>query len=185
MSRLLDPAQRVRVPEIVAYGLVAALGVAFVATSFGYGLRTDDGWVGPGFLPLVVGGLLFLLSGVELARRLRGSGHEDDSAAAEARPVDEQETGEPATDIFGRTEAQRIRQLWTVAAALLVAILLTPLLGLPVAFGLLVFFISVWVESRPIVTALVITGVSVAVVHTVFVVLLGVPLPGGLLGVGG
>ena len=64
------------------------------------------------------------------------------------------------------------------------AIVLVPLCGFLLSFGALVLFISVWVEHRPWVTAIVVTAVSVAVVHVVFVLLLGVPLPGGALGLG-
>lgn len=168
-----------RAPEAVAYGLVTLLGAGFVATSFGYGLRTDDGWIGPGFLPLVVGGLLVLLSAAELTRCLRASGRPAADGTDSGDAADDE-----GTDIFGRTEAQRVRQLWTVAAAILVTVLVVPLLGLPVAFGALVFFISTWVERRPLRTAVVITAVSITVVHVVFVTLLGVPLPGGLVGLG-
>jgi len=171
VSRTSQAGLGAHLPEAVAYGLLTAVGAGLVVTSFGYGLRTEDGWVGPGFLPLVIGGLLLVLSVLELTRCLRRA------------PATEPDDGE-GTDILGRTAAERVRQLWTVVAAIAVTVLLVPVLGLPIAFGCLVFFISAWVERRPVVAAAVITGVSVVVVHVVFVTLLGVPLPGGLIGVG-
>ncbi len=175
--------------ELAAYALLTAAGGCLVVTSFGYGLRNEDGSIGPGLLPLAIGSCMVVLAGFELARRLRGSRtpHRDLLAEVAGNAVAEPaDPGGPpdGTDIFGRTEAERVRQLWTVVAAMLGAILLVPLCGFLFAFGALVLFISVWVERRPWVTAIVVTAVSVAVVHVVFVLLLGVPLPGGQLGLG-
>ena len=173
--------------EIVAYALLTAAGGYLVVTSFGYGLRNEDGSIGPGLLPLVIGACMVALAGLELARRAAGTRtpHRDllaDVAGEESPAVEDADTG--GTDIFGRTEPERVRQLWTVVAAMLGAIVLVPLCGFLLSFGALVLFISVWVERRPWVTAIVVTAVSVAVVHVVFVLLLGVPLPGGALGLG-
>jgi len=175
--------------EVVAYALLAAAGGYLVVTSFGYGLRNEDGSIGPGMLPLVIGTCLVVLTGLELVGRLRGTRTRHRDLLAEVAGNAGAEAADPAqppdgTDIFGRTESERVRQLWTVVAAMLGAILLVPLCGFLLAFGALVMFISVVVERRPVLTAAVVTAVSVAAVHVVFVVLLGVPLPGGLLGLG-
>ena len=174
----------------IAYALLTAAGGYLVVTSFGYGLRNEDGSIGPGLLPLVIGACMVALAGLELVRRAAGTRtpHRDllaDVAGEEsaADDADAADTG-GGTDIFGRTEPERVRQLWTVVAAMLGAIVLVPLCGFLLSFGALVLFISVWVERRPWVTAIVVTAVSVAVVHVVFVLLLGVPLPGGALGLG-
>lgn len=96
------------------------------------------------------------------------------------QPSDE----DSGVDIFGRTAAQRVRQLWTVVGALLLTVALVPIAGFPLSFGALVFFVSTVVERRPLLVASLVTALSLLAVHLVFVMFLGVPLPTGLLGVG-
>ncbi len=93
--------------------------------------------------------------------------------------------GEDDVDIFGRTPRERTRQLWTVCAGLLVAALLVPVLGLLGSFFVLSLFISAVVEKRAWIPSLVVSFLAVAAVYGVFVGFLGVPLPGGLIGIGG
>ncbi|MFD2090819.1 tripartite tricarboxylate transporter TctB family protein [Blastococcus deserti] len=93
--------------------------------------------------------------------------------------------GPDDVDIFGRTPRERTRQLWTVAAALLVAALLVPVLGLLVSFFVLSVFISAVVERRAWIPSLVVSFLAVAAVYGIFVGFLGVPLPTGLIGIGG
>ncbi len=176
--------------QVTAFALLIAAGGYLVVTSFGYGLRNEDDSVGPGLLPLVIGACMVVLAGYELVVQVGGGRTPPRDALADLagdRPA-EAEGGDgdraDGIDIFGRTEPERVHQLWTVAAAMLVAILLVPLCGFLGAFGALVLFISVWVERRPWPAAVAVTAVSVAVVHVVFVLLLSVPLPGGLLGLG-
>jgi len=88
-------------------------------------------------------------------------------------------------DIFGRTPQERGRQLVIVFAALVVACLLVPLLGFLVSFFILSLFISAVVERRGWFPSLVVSFLAVAAVYGVFVGFLGVPLPTGLIGIGG
>jgi hypothetical protein len=88
-------------------------------------------------------------------------------------------------DIFGRTPKERGRQLVTVFAALVVACLLVPLLGFLVSFFLLSVFISAIVERRKWIPSLIASFLAIAAVYGVFVGFLGVPLPTGLIGIGG
>lgn len=148
--------------ESAVWTLLVCLSVAMAGTSFGYGVTKDGGEVGPGFLPLVSGVALALLSAACLLRSVR-------------RAAPEEEDVDPA----------RIRTLWTVFGLLLVALLLVPLTGFLVAFGLLVFVVSAFVEKRPLVPAAGIAVAATLVIYAVFVLFLAVPLPGGLLGVGG
>jgi hypothetical protein len=88
-------------------------------------------------------------------------------------------------DIFGRTPQQRARQLVVVFLALIAAVLLVPLLGFLVSFFLLSVFISAMVERRRWIPSLTISFLAVAAVYGLFVGFLEVPLPTGLLGIGG
>jgi Tripartite tricarboxylate transporter TctB family len=88
-------------------------------------------------------------------------------------------------DIFGRTPSERGRQLVTVCVALVVACLLVPLLGFLGSFFLLSLFISTVVERRNWIPSLIVSFLAVAAVYGLFVGFLGVPLPTGLIGIGG
>jgi Tripartite tricarboxylate transporter TctB family len=93
--------------------------------------------------------------------------------------------GPDDVDIFGRTPRERSRQLWTVTAALFVAALLVPLLGLLGSLFVLSVFVSAVVEKRAWLPSLIVSFLAVAAVYGVFVGFLGVPLPTGLIGIGG
>ena len=197
--------------QAVALGVLALLGAAVFATSFGYGILGEEGRVGPGLLPMVTGLLLLLLSAGRLLTRLlrRGpDGHTLRTArssvpsrrharlvtdrrreaggqspvAQQGRSSDPGADDGPGVDVFGRTEAQRVRQLWMVVAAVPVAVLLVPLLGFLPALGLLVLFISAVVERRPPLVAVSVTAVAVAAGYGIFAEFLDVPLPTGTLG---
>lgn len=185
----------VDVERAVAYGLFAVVGGYAFVTAFQYGLFNDGGRVGPGLLPAVVGALVMAGSVLLLVRTLRGKAATDDSpvAAAIAATMDEAGTTADSSppdagrdvDIFGRTATQRVRQLWLVMAALVVALALVPVVGLLGALLLFSLFVSIAVERRPWLPSVIISLMSVVVIYTVFAVLLNVPLPTGVLGIGG
>jgi putative tricarboxylic transport membrane protein len=158
--------------QAVAFGVLAVVGAAVFGTSFGFGILGEEGRIGPGLLPMVTGLLLLLLSGGQLLVRLRRLRGRDELPAVH----------ESGVDVFGRTEAQRVRRLWTVVIAVPVAVLLIPLLGFLPALGLLVLFVSAVVERRPPLVALIITAVAVAAGYGIFAEFLDVPLPAGVLG---
>lgn len=193
------PQRRIAVEEAVAYGLLAAVGGYAFVTSFGYGLLLEGNRVGPGLLPAVFGGLIALISSFMLILTLRGRRARHDHGLAEvAQSVQGRSPVEPGPaetsgpgletsgdlDIFGRTAAQRMRQLRIVTVALIVALFLVPVVGLLGALGLFGLFASIVVERRPWLSSLLITATSVGVVYVVFAVLLEVPLPTGVLGIG-
>lgn len=186
--------------EVVAYGLLTALGALVFVTAFGYGIFDEKGRVEPGLLPMAAGGLLALLSAVELVARLRtGSAtpHASpltrlDSAPPASAPAEAaagptgvfppgEERGEDDVDVLGRTPEQRVRNLWVVFAAVTVTVLLAPVLGFLVAFGLLVFLIATVVEGRRLVPSAIIAAVAIAAVYGIFAEFLSVPLPQGVL----
>jgi hypothetical protein len=191
---------RIAVEEAVAYGFLTALGGYAFITAFEYDILNEGNRVGPGLVPAVVSGLVTLISLVQLVLTLSGRRTSHDHGLAEvaqsvvsdpAGPAEPTEFYEPDPDtdddrdIFGRTPAQRMRQLQMVTVALVVALLLVPVLGLLGALGLLSLFISIVVERRPWLSSVLITAVSVAIAYGLFVVFLEVPLPTGLFESGG
>jgi Tripartite tricarboxylate transporter TctB family len=93
--------------------------------------------------------------------------------------------GPDDVDIFGRTPKERGRQLVMVSVALVVACLLVPLLGFLLSFFLMSLFISIVVERRRWLPSLIASSLAIAAVYGVFVGFLGVPLPTGVIGIGG
>jgi len=179
------------VERAVAFGLLAAVGGYAFVMSFDYGWFNEGDRVGPGLVPAVTGGLVCLISALLLVATLlrREPTRADGLAqvagattgeAAEALPEEHEDV-----DMFGRTPAQRVRQLWMVTAGLLVALWLVGFVGLLPALGLFCLFASIVVERRPWLPAVVVTAVSLAAAYAVFVVFLEVPLPTGYLGFGG
>ncbi len=176
--------------ELVAYGVLVVLGGAVFVSAFSYDVFLEGSRIGPGFLPMLLGVLLVLLSGAALVSSLRSSRPEPVSvletlAGADdvpdetttAAPVGEED---PGVDVLGRTPRERVKQMRIVVAATFVTLLLVPYAGFLLAFGALVLFIATVVERRSWLSALAITGVAVAVVYGVFAVFLDVPLPTGL-----
>jgi hypothetical protein len=196
-----QPRHQIAVKEAVAFGLLAAVGgYAFITAWFDYDLFNEGNRVGPGLVPAVVGGLITLVSGALLAHTLTGRRARHDHGLAEvaqsvaadlptedgvAEPADPGADAGDDLDIFGRTAAQRMRQLQMVTIALVVALLLVSLVGLLGALGLFSLFVSIMVERRPWLPSVLITATSLGVVYGVFVVFLEVPLPTGALGIGG
>jgi len=185
----------VDVERAVAFGLLTAVGGYAFVSSFDYGWFNEGNRVGPGLVPGVLGGLVALISaGLLIATLLRrepsrseglarvASATTDDGAVGAGEQAEEDEED---VDIFGRTAAQRVRQLWLVTAALLVALYLVGFVGMLPALGLFCLFASIVVERRPWLPAVLVTVISIAMAYGVFVVFLEVPLPTGYLDFGG
>ena len=147
---------------------VGVLGAGVALSAPVYGVFGEQGRIGPGFVPLVAGGVLAVLAGVLLHRQLR------DPAPAGG--------GEAGTDDFGRTAAERSWILRRVFVLLPVTVLAVPVLGMVVAFGALVLVISTWLEGRRPVPSAVFAVSAAAAVWLIFAVVLSVPLPTGIFG---
>ena len=178
--------------EASVYAVLALLGLAAAAGGASYGMFLEGGLVGPGFLPAAAGVLTVALCGWICLRSLRG-GLEHQGGLTDGPPV--VDLGGPGThvptaveadepDITGRTQPQRTRNLWTVFGLIFGAILLVQAVGFLVAFALMVMAISAGVERQPLLRSAAISALAAAVVYLVFGLFLGVPLPGGFLGLG-
>ncbi|PRY57555.1 tripartite tricarboxylate transporter TctB family protein [Knoellia remsis] len=161
--------------EAMLYAAIALLGLVAAVVGSGYGMFGEGGRIGPGFLPVVAGALTAALCASVAVGVVRRAAHGEPEPSIE--PV-------PDIDSTGRSEKQRVLNLWVVFGLTLVALLLVQVVGFLAAFGLLVLVISAVVEKQNVVKSLVITTAALAVVYLLFGLFLGVPLPGGMLGLG-
>ncbi len=183
---------RLALERAVALGVLVLVGGYAFVESFEYGWFNEGNRVGPGLLPAVTGGLVALVAAVLIVGTFRDGRSEGGGLAkvaeatlGEAAGPAENDGSDDDVDIFGRTAAQRNRQLAVVTVALVVALVAVPVVGLLVALGLFSLFVSIVVERRPWLPSILITVVAVAAVYGVFAVFLEVPLPTGYLGIGG
>jgi putative tricarboxylic transport membrane protein len=164
-----------RAQRRVANSGLATLGVAAVIIGAGYGVFDESGRIGPGFMPVLAGGLMALFGLLDLGLSWR----------PQAVTVTTEDAHQDAqcTDVRGRTSRQRQQQLWVVFGLVLLALLLVPVLGFLISFGLLLFVCSCAVERQGVLPSLLVSVVSVAVIYGIFVTFLSVPLPTGALGI--
>jgi putative tricarboxylic transport membrane protein len=160
-----------KAPDLIGAGLLVALGAAFAIGATGYGVFGEGSRIGPGFMPLVAGVLLVVFGvmiGVEAA--LRG----------------ERVPSRTAQDMWkGGVEAELEEGGRSVAVAfglMLVTVLLIPLLGFLLSFGLLILALVTFVEREGWLRGILLSVSAIAVTWLTFVVLLEIPLPAGILG---
>lgn len=187
---------RPKTSDVVGTALLGAVGLVAVVMGLGYGFLEEGGLIGPGFLPVLTGGFIAVASIAEIARLYfapkgqSGLGSVADELAAEAKAASAAAHEEAAeadeaeeTDTFGRTAKQRSRVVPLIFAIVLGAILLSRVIGLLLALTLMVLLIIVLVEKKPIIPALATTVGALVVAYLIFVQLLGVPVPQGMLGI--
>jgi putative tricarboxylic transport membrane protein len=143
--------------ELVAAGLLIALGIMIVQQARGWVYLTPDG-PGPGFFPLWIGGFIIVLAAVVALRHLH--------AVYRGRPVE-------------RANWKGAVQVLVGWAGVAVSIALLMPLGFTLSFLLLVFFMVMVIFRRSFVAALSVgTGAALAF-WLLFVKLLQVQLPAG------
>lgn len=180
--------------DVVGTGLLALLGLVAVIMGFGYGFIGENDQIGPGFMPVLTGGFILLASLAEIGRLylapkgqstagLGGVAEELSAEAAAAQSMAHAEAGEEERDTFGRTAKQRSRTIPLIFVILLVAILLSQLIGMLLSLGLMMFTIVLFVEKKPLIPSLLTSAAVLIAAYLIFVQMLGVPLPQGLLGI--
>jgi putative tricarboxylic transport membrane protein len=163
---------REKAPDLIGSGLLAAIGVAFAIGGTQHGVFGEGGRIGPGFMPFFAGSLLVVFAAMIGVGALR---HAPGSSRPESDVRDVPEGGEEAGS--GRTVA-------FVFGLTLVAILLIPLLGFLISFGLLVFALVRFAEGESLLLAAAVSVGAVVVAWVVFVFFLQIPVPAGVFGLG-
>lgn len=174
--------------DVVGTALLAATGAVSLVAGLGYGFTQPGGEVGPGFLPVTVGGFILVAALAEIARLYLEPAAEATGLLGMAASVEQRaksstgQSREPELDTFGRNEKQRSRAIYQVFGLMLLALLLIPFLGLLLSLTAFVLAILLWVEHKPWLSSLLTTGGIFAAAYLIFVVFLSVPVPQGTLG---
>jgi putative tricarboxylic transport membrane protein len=195
---------------LIASAVLAVLGVAAVLGGLGYGVTVEGGEIGPGFLPVLSGGLVAVFAVLDLVGRLRNRNDlptqaelildtvddefEDDDLRGTVHPANDPGAASTSTqsintlkrdavDIFGRTQKQRNKMLAVVIGLVILTLLAVQVVGFLISFVLLLFVVAVFVERRSLLPSALVALVAGAVTYGIFVVLLRVPLPQGFLGI--
>lgn len=167
---------RSRAADFTGPGLLVLVGAAFAVGSLQYNVSGGQQTIGPGFFPLVAGLLLAffgLMVGLEvwLSRR-----RATDSVNEEPLAEPDEEVGVQSPD----EERSSRRSVAIVFGLSLVAILLAPVIGFLLSFGLLVFLIVAFLERKGWIYGLALGTGAAAAVWVVFIWLLRIPLPQGI-----
>lgn len=168
---------------------LAAVGLLAVIQGLGYGMIRDDGIVGPGFVPVIVGALLAFCGAGIVVGSLR---HREPAAHGLAGAFREQvedieEQARAEAEATGVAAAAPDKEGSERSAALVFAgiglvILATPWLGLVPSLGLLTFGILWGIEKVGLLRAAAVAAGMSLTVWLVFDRFLSVPLPMGIFG---
>lgn len=187
--------------DLIGTGILAALGLVAMVMGLGYGFIGENDQIGPGFMPVLTGAFILVGSLAELGRlffaskgqstaglggmaeELSAEASAAQRAAREEADVEQVSTEGEELDTFGRTAKQRSRTVPLIFAVLLAAILLTQVLGMLLSFTLMMFAIVVFVEKKPLLPAALTSLAVLGAAYLIFVQMLGVPLPQGILGI--
>ncbi len=183
--------------DLVGTGILALVGLVAVMMGLGYGFIGDNGQIGPGFMPVLTGAFILVASLADIGRLflapkdgstagLGGVAEELSAEAAAAQAAAKEERGassEEELDTFGRTAKQRSRTVPLIFGIVLAAVLLIQVLGMLLSLTVMMFAVVFLVERKPLLPSLLTSAAVLAVAYLIFVVMLGVPLPQGMLGI--
>lgn len=163
--------------DVVAGTAVAALGAFALATALNLAFLSDSGVPGPGFFPTLLSGLLLLLGLLLAATSLR------------RRPATEDAGGSPERRLPGDADAEpsgraRVLRAGTVWLCFLVAVPVLAYLGFVPAMAILIAVLLFGVERRLNWKSLVVAVVVPVAVYELFVHVLTIPLPAGVISIG-
>jgi hypothetical protein len=161
--------------------VLLVLGAAALIGGTGYGLRTPEGLVGAGLMPALAGLVMVVASLWDCVRTLR-EGRGPAVGVEQPVVVPKIEDAPAELDVFGRSAGQRNRAVVTVFAVILLAVVLSYVVGLLLALTAMVVVLLGVVEKMPWWVALVGGAAASLFGYLVFGVALNVPLPTGMLG---
>lgn len=152
------------------------LGVVIMISSWGYGLRTDGGLVGPGLMPFIASAVTVVASLFEIVKAFMNK-NDVTAGAAENAIADADDLS-----VSGKSQKEKNLSVVFVFGTIFGTIVLTHLIGLLLSLAIMAFVLVALVERKPVWTA-ILTAIGTFVFgYFVFKIALQVPLPTGLLG---
>ncbi|MFP7696449.1 tripartite tricarboxylate transporter TctB family protein [Trueperella sp. LYQ143] len=161
------PTRKFDVGEWVVKCVFLGVGIAVLIAGLGYGLQDKNGLVGPGLMPFAAGLVTVVASMWDMARSLR----------APVAAVASEEPTAATTDGFWAKYANVIK----VFLALFLTLVLCRFIGLLLSLCLMVAGLIVLVEKRPWWQGVIAGVIAFLFGYGVFVLVLDVPLPTGML----
>lgn len=165
---------RERVEQLAWLGVMGVIGLVAIIGGLVYGLEQDER-VGPGVMPSAAGILILVPLVVQLVRRLRMP--VDDAPSDDAPAAEQQEAPQPAPTTQAHTP--HVALIFALVAA---AVALSYVVGLLISVSLLVGVLFWLNDRRRPVTAVIAAVIAALFGWLVFITLLDVPLPRGVLG---
>lgn len=150
---------------LLSYGVITLVGAVGFALSFQYEFFRYGDQVGPGFLPRIVAAIIVLLGISLMLQEVR---------------VGSILRGDSGVDDEGDGQQTSTRKLVVVFGLIILAVLMTPVLGLIPPLVALVAALTMAVERKPLVPSLLLTAGAALVAWGLFVAVLRVPVPMGL-----
>lgn len=175
--------------DLVVRGVFLLLGVLVARRGFELGLSTEDGSLGAGMVPAVVGSTMVVLAAALLlgatVNRMRATTTEPSHPAIEQpmTPQDDarMEIGETLATTDEGPDADVMWKRWINVAGLVVLAAAIPLIGLAPAVVVYVLLVSVLIERWKIVYGALFAVIVGGTVWFVFQELLALPVPTGTL----
>lgn len=155
--------------EVIFAAFLAILGIGFAIGGLRYGLLATGNGIGAGMVPFGAGALLAIFALMRLAAASR--------QWLEAVRIDKR--SDAAEKASG--EQAPLRVVLIVFALSLAAILLVPVLGFLLSFGLLMLVLTIIVERVKWWHGVLVAAIGIVVVWVVFIMLLNIPVPEGFL----
>lgn len=182
-----------KIPDLIGAIVLMALGTVFTVGAVDYDLFVEGGRIGPGFMPAVAGVLMIVfgvLIGVEALLQTRPDGEEGQRPEDDDRGITDEQSDRPDTEATDNRERAAVdgegeipsRSVFLLFGLTLVALLLTPILGFFVSFGLLILSLVTFVEQAKLVSGIILSVSATAGAWLVFEWFLQIPLPTGILG---
>src|ERR1700743_1943704 len=165
--------------DVVAGTAVAAPGAFALVTALNLAFLSDSGVPGPGFFPTLLSGLLVVLGVVLGVTSLRKRPATE--TGGETGAGDEAEQLPAADSPSGRSRVLRAGAVWV---CFLLAVPILTYLGFVPAMAILVALLLFGVERRLDWRSLVVAVVVPVGVYELFVHLLSIPLPTGVIAIG-
>ncbi|OCA93583.1 tripartite tricarboxylate transporter TctB family protein [Actinobaculum suis] len=161
--------------QVVAHLVLLAIAIIVFVMSVQYGLLRESGLVGPGLVPGLASVIMIFAIVWDNLKLVNSSRTQmQENAAIGVETAEEKDASGVGT--------QSIR-VWAVFGVLLLTLVMTRIIGLLLSLALMVFVLVTFVERKSWWRGLIAALGVFAMGFIVFVVLLEVPLPTGLLGI--